>query len=295
MNDHQLYRLATEEYDVSFYFLYDWLREASWNFNEYRIPALTFWFIREGSRKLIVAGEEYLAEPGDLIVLPLGLAVTTAHTGGEQEPLRYLSMGIRAIIGGMNWNELFGIPIRLPLEAGGELTELVLLWKQLIHDEKAVRSLSTVSDDALFSARASVAALAWEARFKLWMSLMTKIAIPFMSAPEPALDKRVRDLCAYIRTHYERPFSASELARAACLSEGHMRATFRQAMGITPHQYTIQVRMEKAKELLALTDLPLAEIAERVGLEDVSYFINGFRKREGMTPAVYRKRTFPWI
>lgn len=294
MNDHQLYRMLTGEYDISFYFAFEWVRPPSWNFTEYRIPALTFWYIMEGDRRLQIGGTEYAIEPGDILTLPADAIVTTTHTEENELPIHYFSMGVQAIAGGMSWSELFGIPVRITPAPCGELTELASLWRRLIADAASLRQLAEGSEEALFSAYASMRSLAWEARLKLWLSLLTQLALPYMTAAEPASDQRVRAICAYIRAHCARPLSAREIAREVCMSEGHMRATFRQVMGLTPHQYAIQVRLEKAKELLAMTELTLSEVAERTGFDDVSYFINSFRKREGTTPAVYRKRMYPW-
>ena len=51
--------------------------------------------------------------------------------------------------------------------------------------------------------------------------------------------------------------------------------------------------MTRAKELLRATDLPVSEVAYRVGMENTSYFISVFRAREGATPQQYRRRWSP--
>ena len=58
-------------------------------------------------------------------------------------------------------------------------------------------------------------------------------------------------------------------------------------------EYLTRLRLTRAKELLRATDLPVSEVAYRVGMENTSYFISVFRSREGATPQQYRRRWSP--
>jgi AraC-like DNA-binding protein len=292
--DHQLYRRATGEYDVCFYFAFDWHREADWNFTDYRIPATTFWYILEGSRMLIASGEQHELRPGMLAALPMNTNVSTTCGSQDKAPIHYLSMGIQAIAGGLDWTERYGIPIVMQPSLGHEQQELIRIWHKLKEDAQTFRHLLAEGADSFVSAAHAGFALAWEGNLKLWLSLMTQAMLPFMTTPNPVVDRRVNELCTYIRRNYARKLQADELAREAALSEGHMRAVFRQAMGMSPHQYILQTRFEKAKELLAASELSLASIAELAGFEDQSHFVQMFRKREGVTPASYRKKLGAW-
>ena len=60
---------------------------------------------------------------------------------------------------------------------------------------------------------------------------------------------------------------------------------------MTPHQYIVQLRMERAKTLLSDSDLPLAEVAAQVGFADQSHFSSTFRRTTAMTPRSYRNAT----
>ena len=81
---------------------------------------------------------------------------------------------------------------------------------------------------------------------------------------------------------------------------GHVFYLKRLAIGpvrldeaLRPGEYLIRLRLTRAKELLRATDLPVSEIAYRVGMENTSYFISVFRAREGATPQQYRRRWSP--
>lgn len=289
MSDYQIYRAVTGDSDISLHFVFDWNRDRAWNFHEYCIPVTTIWYVLEGRRRVLFSGEEYLVEPGTIVVLPSNEKVTTLHTDEEDGSIRYLSMGIQSIIGGIECHQLFGIPTVFSITESPKVNEFRTIWLEL------VSQFYRLGEQGLeLSASHTELALSIEAKTKQWLSLMIHLAQPYMKTPTPVSDKRVREICTYIRDHYESSLSSEEIASAVCLSEGHMRALFRRYMFMSPHQYLLEVRMEKAKEFLGTTMHSLTEIAERVGFEDVSYFIHTFRKREGMTPAVYRRLLYPW-
>jgi AraC family transcriptional regulator len=93
---------------------------------------------------------------------------------------------------------------------------------------------------------------------------------------------------AYIRAHLAQELSLTTLATVVHLSPDHFARLFKQATGRTPHQYVLWCRMERAKQLLADTDVPLGMIGLQVGCTDQSAFTALFRKYVAMTPKAYR-------
>lgn len=79
------------------------------------------------------------------------------------------------------------------------------------------------------------------------------------------------------------------LARTCGLSLIHLRRLFAAATGQTLHDYILQLRMTRARDLLAQIDVPIKEVAARLGYEDVYYFTKQFRKIVGVPPAAYRR------
>jgi len=92
----------------------------------------------------------------------------------------------------------------------------------------------------------------------------------------------------YIQAHLAEELSLTTLAAVVHLSPDHFARLFRQATGRTPHQYVLWCRMERAKQLLAATDISLSMIGLEVGCTDQSAFTVLFRKHVGMTPKTYR-------
>jgi AraC-like DNA-binding protein len=80
------------------------------------------------------------------------------------------------------------------------------------------------------------------------------------------------------------------IAASAGLSTGHFSQGFKQATGVTPHQWLIHVRVERAKELLAVRTMELAVIARDCGFSDQSHFTKVFVRETGLTPAAWRLR-----
>ena len=68
-----------------------------------------------------------------------------------------------------------------------------------------------------------------------------------------------------------------------------MQRQFKAHFGVSPAQYLNNLRINRAKELLRTTALPIYEICEQIGVENASYLIKLFRAHEGMTPYAYRK------
>ena len=97
--------------------------------------------------------------------------------------------------------------------------------------------------------------------------------------------KRVLD---YVAEHYARPISVDELAGEAGLSASHFSRLFKETIGLSPHRYVMDYRVERARDLLADPDLPLAAIANRCGFADQAHFSRTFKQLEGVSPGAFR-------
>jgi AraC family transcriptional regulator len=83
--------------------------------------------------------------------------------------------------------------------------------------------------------------------------------------------------------------SLAELADEVRLSPFHFARAFKKATGLPPHRYIVDLRLDRARDLLQLSDLSVADIAAQVGYDDPSYFARLFRKHFDATPAAYRR------
>jgi len=106
--------------------------------------------------------------------------------------------------------------------------------------------------------------------------------------PTSALVKRA---IAYLQQRHTLALSRQELAATLGVSEDYLSHIFRQEVGLSPWEFLNRYRVQRAKELLRTTALPILEVAGRVGFSDLSYFNRVFRKHVGCTPGVYRTRS----
>ena len=94
----------------------------------------------------------------------------------------------------------------------------------------------------------------------------------------------------WIAENLDEDIKVADVAKRAGVSTSQLQRTFREAMDMTFSAYLAQVRMTKAKELLAGTDESITSIAFDVGYNDSNYFSTAFRKYEGTSPRQYRKQ-----
>jgi AraC-like DNA-binding protein len=98
--------------------------------------------------------------------------------------------------------------------------------------------------------------------------------------------KRVRE---YLAENYAQTVSLDELAQLASLSPYHLHRMFSRAMGMPPHAYQLQVRIERARSLLK-QNREIAEVAFATGFADQSHFTRHFKRLMAVTPGEYLGR-----
>ncbi len=100
---------------------------------------------------------------------------------------------------------------------------------------------------------------------------------------------RERRVLAYIEEHLNESITLEELAHVAEISPNYLIALFRQSMGMTPHKYVVQMRIERAYALLKQKELTLLQVAQQCGFQDQSQFTTVFRRYAGVTPGCFRR------
>jgi AraC family transcriptional regulator len=93
----------------------------------------------------------------------------------------------------------------------------------------------------------------------------------------------------FIDANLDRPVRIEELAAIAKLSCSHFSRAFRSTAGEAPSAFVIRRRVERAEQLILLTDKPLSQIALECGMADQSHLTKLFRRAYGMSPGKWRK------
>jgi len=99
---------------------------------------------------------------------------------------------------------------------------------------------------------------------------------------------KLEKVLGYIEQKLAHPVGVRELAAQVHMSPFHFARRFKQAVGTPPHAYITQVRIERAKQLLEGTNVPLLEVATRVGYRTQAHFTGVFHRYVGTTPRAYR-------
>lgn len=99
---------------------------------------------------------------------------------------------------------------------------------------------------------------------------------------------RLKRVLACIDLRLAEPVQVCELAEEVHMSPFHFTRMFKLATGHSPHKYITLKRVERAKDLLATSDMPIAAIAAAVGYQTQAHFTGVFSRHAGTTPKVFR-------
>jgi AraC family transcriptional regulator len=119
-----------------------------------------------------------------------------------------------------------------------------------------------------------------------YSSLQPKIADLYSLLP-----RRLESAIDYIHAHLDSDLSMVQIAESVNSSPTHFASLFKRATGVSLHQYVIKQRVERAKMLLETTDLPISNIASKVGFSSQSHLTYHCKRQTGMTPRQISKIT----
>ena len=234
-------------------------------------------FTRGGSGRVGYARGEAVVREGDLTLLRPGALhdYGTARGASAWEIL---------------WAHFLPYPHWLPLfdawpETAAGLT-IARLGSGVNETVDRVGAALAAMQESALSGRAHADALALNAleQALLWCDT----AIPRSDAPR--IDPRVRRARAYLVTHLGGPVTLGDAAAEVQLSESRLAHLFRDVTGETPQQFLESARLNRAEQLLALTNRTVTAIARDVGYENPFYFSLRFKRRAGLSPRDWRRK-----
>jgi AraC-like DNA-binding protein len=101
--------------------------------------------------------------------------------------------------------------------------------------------------------------------------------------------RRAVEVALWLEANAAEPVGLEDAARQAGLSPFHFLRIFRKALGVTPHQYLLRLRLRRAAQLLAEEKMPVTEVALDAGLTDLSNFVRTFGRVAGVSPKRFRQ------
>ncbi|MEL6495742.1 MAG: AraC family transcriptional regulator, partial [Cyanobacteria bacterium J06623_7] len=117
------------------------------------------------------------------------------------------------------------------------------------------------------------------------------------SATEPQIalyegglsDRSLFQAIEYIEHHLSQSIKLEDLATHLGISKFHFSRLFKKSLGVSPHQYVMQQKIELAKQLLVKSDMSISEVALECGFNSHAHLGKYFRQIVGMTPKAYRR------
>lgn len=123
----------------------------------------------------------------------------------------------------------------------------------------------------------------------------TSTAVDAMTAKKRStreeLYKRLSKAKDYMYSCYQEEITLSDLSKVSFLNPAYLLREFKKLFGVTPHQFLIHVRMEKAKDIIRSTDKQISQIVTDVGFIDFSSFSKSFKTRYGSSPKTFRNKS----
>lgn len=107
----------------------------------------------------------------------------------------------------------------------------------------------------------------------------------------PEVLERLNRAREFIDLCYDLPLDLEQISSHACFSRFHFLRLFRQAFNKTPHQYLVERRIEKAKELLSADQLRVTDVCFEVGFQSLGSFSSLFHKSVGHPPVTFREKS----
>jgi len=110
-------------------------------------------------------------------------------------------------------------------------------------------------------------------------------------SPQPKALLKISSAIDFIEQKYDKPISNALLANKANMSQGSFRYSFKRITGLSPIDYLIKLRIEKAAEIMAKNNrIRVIDTAFKTGFENSAYFTKKFKEIIGMTPMAYLKK-----
>ena len=234
--------------------------------------------VREGALRLYIDDQEALARAGDLALIAEGVI----H-GGEPENCVYECAVFDA-------GALLGAEPCARALRGLSNRSLLLERGVLARDENLSGAVGRLFGRCAAGVEENALGITG-ALYECYYGLSRNREAATLDAPASRFVRKAEQLkpaLEYIETHYGQPISLEALARLTGMSPKYFCRFFRTIVHRSPIDYVNYYRVECATHFLAASDMTVAEIAQRCGYNDSSFFIKQFRKYKGTTPSRYR-------
>lgn len=248
-----------------------------WRKGPHRHRFHTMWIIAGGKGAFTIDGTDYIVEPGKLVVFIPGMI--TERSSDDEDPLEFYFIRFSYALSYEEQNTW--------AFADSSRTDFPLRGMYTIQNPPPVLNMCDQINQ-LMKRRGQIVTMR---RRILFLELLLQLVSDFRSqVVTGSTTMAIESTIEYMVNHYNEDLSLADLAALAGLSVSHYSRLFKQYASYSPIDYLTHLRMDRAKELLVLSDYKLKAIAESVGYRDELYFSRMFKKVVGMAPSVYAQK-----
>jgi AraC-like DNA-binding protein len=243
-----------------------------WSLSGKRREFNQLYLFKGGEGFLDIEGERFRPKPGELYLIPAG-TVRSYGTEGDNRFVKYW-VHFSAKVGTVNVFDL--LPVSRFIANSGDNSWL----------EERFRQLSALYREEGLPGQLKAKAVLLD--IIAWYLENTSADY---SAVQPARMKKNEQLSAVLHmmeSRYREPLTVKELADTVHLHPNYFIKLFRSVLGVPPIVYLTRMRIDRARDLLVTTRLPIAEVAGSVGME-LGYFSRMFKQLSGYSPTAFRK------
>lgn len=226
-------------------------------------------FILEGEGTMRINGTEIHPSRGQLYLLPA--RTTQVFFTDPDRPYRKYYSHFTLTCQGTGLFELIRLPFCVDAK---DFDTAVSLFQSM--------SSACESTDIAASIAAKLSV------FRLLSYYMECCPAGSISTVQNQVDTPLCSAIAFAEQHLSRSVTVREMAEVAGYHPSHFTKLFQKRMGVTPMQFILRKKTDRAIELLTTTDLPVSSIAEALGFANQFYFSSFFKKQTGMNPSEYR-------
>lgn len=279
----QMNAVLQEDFDPAFLFTWKGIRTENEK-NYHRHEHLEFCYIQSGRGKHRIADQVYEVKEGDLILINAG--EYHQALAGEGGPVVEFYVGVTDVkINGQAYNHLpmpGGCPV---LHTSGDLR---LKLSRLCIYMEAEKDQCRLGRYFMMKTYAIQMILLFLRAQEEVPKARTVGSGSFESVNRKYMVEKITD---FFEEHYAEKISLEQIAGNMYLSPFYVSKLFKAETGDTLIHFLIEIRMEKARELLVSEpDLSVQEVAARVGYEDAYHFSKLFKKKFGVAPSAVRKQ-----
>lgn len=241
-------------------------------------------YIVKGKCKVKINGKDIIGNDGCFIFVPRN-ALHYIEDLGTKNHLCYCTLVYSPSFLNLAENTFVKKSIVGPIISGTKVVKYKISPDNAGYNEIRTQYLKAVNDF-----KETKNALLLISDFYLFYYLLDKFNY-FFVGKKSKLSDEVKVILSYIQEHYEENISIKELAEMTNYSESYLMHKFKKHIDCSIVQYILNLRLEKAEEMLMLTDFSIDDISYKTGFFDTSYFIKKFKQKYKLTPLQFRNKS----